>query len=106
MNGVEDIVGGQVKGIAEGQGGSRRVGHYGQGRRPQQQTELPGVTDQEKPRVAVIVGGLKKPLPAEIFQAEGVGVLDQVVEIDEDPDQEKSNGRREGTPDQPDQARA
>jgi len=104
MDWVEQVVGRQVEGVTQRQGPAPGIGDHKQGRQPQQQAQFVRMKDQKIPRVVMVIGGVEEFAQIEIFKAESVGVLDYVVEVDEDAGQEESRRRRKGPPQEVDQA--
>ena len=64
------------------------------------------MNEQEVAAVLVVVGGLEEPADAEPPQSEGVGVLEDMVEVDEDAGEEEGDRPRERAGDQVEAGRA
>lgn len=104
--GVVDLVGEDVEGEPQREPDRPGEGPEEGGRGPEEESDLPGVNEQEVAAVLVVVGGLEEPADAEPPQSEGVGVLEDMVEVDEDAGEEEGDRPRERAGDQVEAGRA
>ena len=104
--GVVDLVGEDVEGEPQRESDRPGGGPEEGGRGPEEKSDLPGVDEEEVAAVLVVVGGPKELADAEPPQSEGVGVLEDMVEVDEDAGEEEGDRPRERAGDQVEAGRA
>jgi len=104
--GIVELVGEDMKGEAEGEADRPGIGEEKNRRRPEKKGDFPGVDEEEVLSVLVVMGGAKELSRAEALHPEGVGIFENMVEVDEDPGEEKGHGSGERPEEEVDQPRA